>query len=59
MDNLDTLIKMALEEDIGPGDITAKATIPEGTRARATINAKKALVLAGIASPTMKLVCES
>jgi len=47
MDNLDTLIKMALEEDIGPGDITAEATIPEGTRARATINAKKELILAG------------
>jgi nicotinate-nucleotide pyrophosphorylase (carboxylating) len=47
MDNLDQLIKMALEEDIGPGDITAEATIPEGTRARATINAKMDLVLAG------------
>jgi nicotinate-nucleotide pyrophosphorylase (carboxylating) len=47
MDNLDQLIKMALEEDIGPGDITAEATIPEGTRARATINAKKEIVLAG------------
>jgi len=48
MDNLDQLIKMALEEDIGPGDITAEATIPEGTRAKATINAKKELVLAGL-----------
>jgi nicotinate-nucleotide pyrophosphorylase (carboxylating) len=48
MDNLDQLIKMALEEDIGPGDITAEATIPEGTAAWATINAKKELVLAGV-----------
>jgi nicotinate-nucleotide pyrophosphorylase (carboxylating) len=48
MDNLDQLIKMALEEDIGPGDITAEATIPEGTVAAATLNAKKEIVLAGM-----------
>ena len=39
---------MALEEDIGTGDITAEATIPEKTRAAATIRAKDDLVLAGI-----------
>lgn len=48
MDNLDQLIKMALEEDIGPGDITAQATIPEGVKAKAKISARQDLVLAGI-----------
>lgn len=48
MNNLDQLIQMALDEDIGSGDITAEATIPEGMQARATINAKSELVLAGI-----------
>jgi nicotinate-nucleotide pyrophosphorylase (carboxylating) len=48
MNHLDQLIKMALDEDIGSGDITAEATIPAGMQARATINAKADLVLAGI-----------
>ncbi|MFH1829809.1 MAG: carboxylating nicotinate-nucleotide diphosphorylase [Pseudomonadota bacterium] len=47
MDNIDQLIEMALKEDIGTGDITARATIPEGIQAKATINAKGDLVLAG------------
>jgi nicotinate-nucleotide pyrophosphorylase (carboxylating) len=48
MDNIDELIRMALDEDIGTGDITAQATIPEGIRAKARINAKGYLVLAGM-----------
>ncbi len=48
MNNIDQLIEMALKEDVGTGDITAQATVPEGIRAKASINAKGDLVLAGI-----------
>ncbi len=42
------LIRAALAEDIGAGDITSAATIPEGLRARGTLLAKSALVVAGL-----------
>lgn len=42
------LIKLALDEDIGDGDITAEAIIPARTRAHARIVAKEPLALAGI-----------
>lgn len=48
MDHLDQLIQMALEEDVGSGDITAEATIPANATARARIRAKQDLILAGI-----------
>ena len=47
--NIDRLIRTALEEDIGPGDVTTAATIPPGTMARAELVAKEDFVLAGIA----------
>ena len=46
---IDRLIRTALEEDIGPGDVTTAATIPPGTMARAELVAKEEFVLAGIA----------
>jgi nicotinate-nucleotide pyrophosphorylase (carboxylating) len=46
---IDRLIRTALEEDIGPGDVTTAATIPLGTMARAELVAKEDFVLAGIA----------
>ena len=43
-------VRRALEEDLGrAGDITSAATIPEGTRARASLAARKPGVLAGLA----------
>ena len=42
------LIEEALFEDIGPGDITSEAVIPEEASATAEIIAKQDLVLAGI-----------
>ncbi len=42
------LIRLALEEDIGPGDATSLALIPEGAPARARIMAKQRLVCAGL-----------
>ncbi len=48
MDRIDQLIQMALEEDLGSGDLTAAATIPESARATGRIRAKQELVLAGV-----------
>ena len=42
------LIRHALAEDIGAGDVTTTATIPAETRARGTLLAKGALVVAGL-----------
>ncbi len=42
------LIKMALEEDLGSGDVTTLSTVPPGTAARALIKAKQECVAAGI-----------
>ena len=42
------LIKMALEEDLGSGDVTTLSTVPPGTQARALIKAKQECVAAGI-----------
>lgn len=47
MNKLDQLIQMAIEEDLGTGDITARATVPEGLEAAAHIRAKQDLVVAG------------
>ncbi|MFA4874908.1 MAG: carboxylating nicotinate-nucleotide diphosphorylase [bacterium] len=48
MNNLDLLIKLAIEEDIGSGDITSQATIPEALLAKAQIRAKQDLVVSGL-----------
>lgn len=42
------LIRLALEEDIGSGDVTTDALIEPGRMARAVISAKESLVLAGL-----------
>ncbi|MBN2808689.1 MAG: carboxylating nicotinate-nucleotide diphosphorylase [Deltaproteobacteria bacterium] len=42
------LIRMALEEDLGSGDVTTLSTVPPGTMARALIKAKQECVVAGI-----------
>jgi nicotinate-nucleotide pyrophosphorylase (carboxylating) len=47
-DALRDLIGRALQEDLGAGDVTAQATIPEGLRARATVTQKAPGVLAGL-----------
>jgi nicotinate-nucleotide pyrophosphorylase (carboxylating) len=43
-----SLIDLALAEDLGGGDITTAATIPEGSRSTAVVKAKEDLVLAGL-----------
>lgn len=47
MTDLATRIGWALDEDIGPGDLTTEATIPATARASARIVAKEALVVSG------------
>lgn len=45
---VDRLIQLALDEDIGTGDRTTIVTIPASARAHARVLAKQALVLAGM-----------
>ena len=45
---LDPILRRALEEDIGTGDVTTLATIAPGTQASAELVAKEDFVLAGI-----------
>ncbi|MFM1918981.1 MAG: hypothetical protein RLZZ303_615 [Candidatus Hydrogenedentota bacterium] len=47
-DWLDRRLREALEEDIGPGDLTGNATVPEGARCRVRLVAKQAGVLSGM-----------
>jgi nicotinate-nucleotide pyrophosphorylase (carboxylating) len=42
------LARSALEEDVGAGDVTSEATVPEGARARGVLLARQELVLAGL-----------
>lgn len=48
--DLDALVRRALDEDVGSGDVTAIATVPTGTRATARITQKEAGVLSGFAA---------
>lgn len=42
------LVRRALEEDLGRGDVTSRATIDEARRARGVLVAKSSLVVAGL-----------
>jgi nicotinate-nucleotide pyrophosphorylase (carboxylating) len=59
--NIDSVIKNALSEDIGNGDITTSAIIPEGHSSMAVLVAKEDFILAGIpfAERTFKLIDSS
>ncbi len=48
MRKLDQLIRMAIEEDLGSGDITAQATVPADLDAIGRVRAKQDLVVAGM-----------
>jgi len=58
---IDRIIKNALEEDIGSGDLTTSALIPEGSVSSASLTAKSGFVLAGLpfAKRTFELVDRS
>jgi nicotinate-nucleotide pyrophosphorylase (carboxylating) len=46
--SVDTLVRLALEEDIGRGDLTTQLTVPASVSAQARIVAKEAAVVAGL-----------
>jgi len=46
--DIDALVRAALAEDVGPGDVTSAATVPEGARGTATITQKAPGVLFGL-----------
>ncbi|MEW6156635.1 MAG: carboxylating nicotinate-nucleotide diphosphorylase [Verrucomicrobiota bacterium] len=46
---IEPLVRVALDEDIGSGDVTTLATVPEGASARALMVARESLVVAGLA----------
>ena len=46
--HLDRLIDLALEEDLGPGDVTTQALVPPELQGEAHIRAKETLVVAGL-----------
>jgi nicotinate-nucleotide pyrophosphorylase (carboxylating) len=48
VDDLAALVRRALEEDVGSGDITTQATVAPGTRARALITQKAPGVIYGL-----------
>ncbi|MCA9773376.1 MAG: carboxylating nicotinate-nucleotide diphosphorylase [Myxococcales bacterium] len=48
MDSIDKIVALALEEDIGSGDLTTALTIPPGAVGKAEIVAKEPLVIAGL-----------
>jgi nicotinate-nucleotide pyrophosphorylase (carboxylating) len=43
------ILRMALEEDIGSGDVTTRACVPESQQARGRFLAREPLVIAGLA----------
>jgi nicotinate-nucleotide pyrophosphorylase (carboxylating) len=45
---LDDVVARALAEDVGPGDVTTRATVPSGVRARARITQKEPGVVFGL-----------
>lgn len=47
-EELHRAVRIALAEDIGSGDVTAKATVPKGSTATARVTQKAAGVLSGI-----------
>jgi nicotinate-nucleotide pyrophosphorylase (carboxylating) len=54
----DALVRRALAEDLGTGDVTSEATVPAGARAVATITQKEPGVLfgSGLAAETFRLL---
>ena len=68
VDEILPLVRQALAEDIGPGDVTSMATVPEMARARARMVAREPLVVAGLLlaetafrelAPTLQITAEA
>jgi len=54
---VDTLVRNALAEDLGGGDLTTRLTVAKDTRARAEIAAKETVIVAGL--PVIRKVCSA
>ena len=52
---VDAVVRTALAEDLGAGDLTTRLTVPPEKRARAEISAKESAVVAGL--PLIRKVC--
>jgi nicotinate-nucleotide pyrophosphorylase (carboxylating) len=50
------LVRLALEEDLGRGDITTAATISPGNKLKATISAREHIIVAGL--PIVEVIFE-
>ena len=42
------IVRLALEEDIGTGDVTTRACVPEAQQARGRFLAREPLIVAGL-----------
>src|SRR3954466_12758629 len=49
--DLDAIVRRALDEDVGPGDVTTRATVPRAARARARITQKQPRAVFGLDAP--------
>jgi nicotinate-nucleotide pyrophosphorylase (carboxylating) len=49
-DAVGRLIRLALDEDVGPGDLTAEACVPKEARGSGLIVARQALVVSGVSA---------
>ena len=49
LEEVERLVRAALTEDVGSGDVTTLATVPENMQARAAMVAREPLVMAGLA----------
>ncbi len=47
-DPLDMLVRLALDEDVGPGDFTSEWTVPADAQGQASVVAKAGVVVAGV-----------
>jgi nicotinate-nucleotide pyrophosphorylase (carboxylating) len=47
-DRVRSLVRLALDEDVGRGDLTTDVTVPESVRARGDLVAKQELIVAGM-----------
>jgi nicotinate-nucleotide pyrophosphorylase (carboxylating) len=57
MADLADLVRRALEEDIGSGDLTSVATVPADLRARGVLLAKQPLVVSGLDVARIAFAC--
>ncbi len=53
---MEEIIRLALEEDVGGGDVTTLSTVPEANRSRGKFLAKEPLIVCGL--PALKRVFE-